>query len=332
MAGYSGDGGPATQASLHGPWGITLDALGNIYFSDIGNQRIRKIDTSGIITTVAGNGIAGYNGDGIAAISASLNFPRGVLVDSAGNLYIADTFNNRVRKVTPSGTISTIAGTGISGYTGDGGPATAATLFIPQAVAINSSGKVFVADNGNGVIREVDTGGVITTFLQSPAVFSIGTMTFDTSDNLYFADQSGCVVQKVSPLGIVTTVAGIQSACGFNGDGPATSVNLNSPYGVAVGPEGSIYVGDAGNNRVRKVDTSGNLTTIAGNGICGFSGDGESALFAMLCFPSGIALGGGSIFVADSSNQRIRKIDNSGTITTIAGSGSVGLTWMTQLP
>ena len=483
--GYSGDGGPATQATLYGPWGITLDALGNIYFSDIGNQRIRKIDTSGIITTVAGNGTAGYNGDGISATSASLNGPRGVLVDGAGNLYIADsenrrvrkvdhsgiittvagngssgvggdgglataasvtgnyltfdasgnllisggsrvrkvdlssqiittiagTFNgfngdghaaldtqffiptgilldsagnllladagnarvrkistsqivttiaggyigdggpgtsaslnqpehiafdgagngyiadagnNRVRKLTPSGTISTIAGTGISGYSGDGGPATAATLFFPQAVAVNSSGNVFVADTGNGVIRKVDTNGIITTFLQSPALFSIATMTFDTADDLYFADQFGCVIQEVNPLGVVTTVAGIQSACGFNGDGAATSVKLNSPYGVAVDAQGSIYIGDAGNNRVRKVDSSGNLTTIAGNGTCGFSGDGESAVFATLCSPSGIALSAGSIFIADTSNGRIRKIDNSGIITTIVGSGSVG--------
>ena len=163
LAGAGGDGGQAVFASLHSPHGVAVDAAGNLYIADTDNNRIRKVTPAGIITTVAGTGISGHSGDGGPATAARLNYPVGVAVDAAGNLYIADTGNSRIRKVTPAGVITTLAGTGIGGYSGDGGPATAAQLKYPFGVAVDAAGNLYIADSGNNSIRKVTPAGIITT-------------------------------------------------------------------------------------------------------------------------------------------------------------------------
>ena len=487
-AGFSGDGGPAILAEFNNPWGLALDTAGNLYVTDIFNQRVRKIDTSGTVNTVAGNGTAGYNGDGIPATSASLNSPRGIVLDSSGDLYIADAFNfrvrkvdtsgiistfagdgmqgfsgdggpaidanvgrprglilrgnqllianagqghiryvgfasgiinslagsfigydgdghaplasqfnaptgmlllnsgsllvvdeinarvrtitssivttfaggyigdnqpatraafaapenlafdlfgnyyvadaggNRIRKVDPTGRITTVAGTGVSGYTGDSGPATQAQLYTPFGVAADPFGNLFISDTTNLAIRKVDTSGTITTFATDPSFSDLLTVVSDNSGNLYVADDGNCVVHKITSTGAVSIVAGVVGNCGYNGDGiPATTALLNGPYGVAIDARGNLYLGDYGNNRVRKVNTSGIITTIAGNGNCGFSGDGGTATLAMLCSPEGVAVDpSGNVYIGDYSNLRIRKVNRAGKINTIAGSGLAG--------
>src|SRR5262245_56736447 len=437
VAGFSGDDGPALQAELNDPWDLFLDSAGNLYISDVLNFRIRKIDTVGTITTVAGNGTEGYNGDGIPDLEAEIDTARGITVDSVGNLFIADTANHRVRKVdsqgkittfagtgapgfsgdglpatqaaignprgviirgnqllivnagrgtirsvnfqtpniittfagsfggfdgdgnpplaaefngptsvflatnsqllvadqfnarvralTPSsvstfaggfvgdnrrgtlatltapenisfdsagnyyivewggnrirkldagsGQITTIVGDGISGYTGDGGPATLARIWNPLGVAADSLGNVFIADTSNAVIRKVDSAKNINTFAADPNFSDLVSLATDSEGNLYSADDGACVIRKITPGGVISVVAGVEFVCGYNGDGiPATTAQLNAPYGVAVDARGNLYIGDSVNNRVRKVGGNGRISTIAGNGTCGFSG------------------------------------------------------------
>ena len=487
-AGFSGDGGPALLAQLNDPWGITVDTAGNIFTTDILNERVRKIDTSGNISTIAGNGTAGYNGDNIPATQAELNLPRGIVVDSSGNIYITDTQNHRVRKVdthgvittfagngvqglsgdggpatdaeignprglvirgnqlylsnggaghirvvgfqsgiinsvagnvigydgdgnipsltdfnggtgmlftasgsllevdqlnfrlreiTPaatttkaggfgpdggnatqsvlvfplnlafdpsgnyyiaenggnrirrvdagSGQITTIAGNGTVGYSGDGGPATAAQLGLPQGVAADGSGNVYIADSGNLVIRKVDSSGIITTFVTNPSISDLTSLATDRAGNLYSADDGACVIRKITPQGAVSVVAG-NFTCGYNGDGQlATSAQLNGPFGVAVDNKGNIYISDTLNNRIRKVNRIGVISTIAGTGVGGFSGDGGAATSAMIWNPEALSVdSGGNVYIADEFNLRVRKISRSGKINTIAGTGNAG--------
>ncbi|MHC1685848.1 MAG: DUF4073 domain-containing protein [Clostridiaceae bacterium] len=281
--GYSGDGGAATSAQIATPTGVAVDSSGNIYIADRLNNRIRKVDTSGNISTVAGSATGGYSGDGGAATSAQLYSPYGVAVDSSGNIYIADTLNNRIRKVdATSGNISTVAGGGAE--IGDGGPATSAQLYQPHGVAVDSSGNIYIADRLNYCIRKVDTSGNI------------------------------------------STVAGIITEPGYSGDGgAATSAKLNNPIGVAVDSSGNIYIADTYNNRIRKVDTSGNISTVAGEGTRSYSGDGGAATSAKLNRPNGVVVdSSGNIYIADTDNNRIRKVDTSGSISTVAGTGTQG--------
>ncbi|HZQ70390.1 MAG TPA: NHL repeat-containing protein [Terriglobales bacterium] len=487
FAGYSGDNGPALLASLNSPYGLTLDSAGNMFFTDLGNAAVRKVDTSGIITTVAGNGIAGYSGDGGPAIFAMLSDPRGLSLDFRGNLYIADTSNhavrivdtngiintyagngtqgfsgdggpatlakvgnprdvlalrtellisngglahvrevdfasqiinsfagltlgfngdgpllatdffqptgmflanngnlllvdtvnerirqlshtvtatlaggrvgdggratqasfqdieniafdsagnyyvvdfggNRIRKVDTAGNISTVAGNGFSGYSGDGGPATQAMINLPYGVAADASGNIFISDTSNGVIRKVDTTGTITTFATNPNFSDLVSMAIDSGGNLYVADDSVCVIWKITPTGVSSVFVGVLNNCGYNGDGiRANTAYLNVPYGVAIDSKGNLYIGDTGNNRVRKVTRSGLITTIAGNGTCGFSGDGGLGTLAMICTPEGVAVDAvGNAYFGDYSNFRVRKITPAGIITTVAGSGNGG--------
>ncbi|MES2703848.1 MAG: Ig-like domain-containing protein [Bacteroidota bacterium] len=272
--GYWGDGGSAISAGLYSPTGIAVDNSGNIYIADQENHRIRKINTSGTISTVAGNGISGYGGDGSAATSANLNFPAGIAVDAAGNLYIADQSNNRVRKVNTSGVISTIAGNGFMGFSGDGGAGTSARLDHPSGVAVDGSGNVFVADTWNVRIRKISTGGIITTYAGNGAVgysgdggsatsAAISTLisgiAVDGSDNVYIADNDNYRIRRVSG-GIINTIGGT-GINGFSGDGGvATSAQVGLTYGVAVASSGNIFIADGGNNRIRKICT-GSLPT-----------------------------------------------------------------------
>jgi len=265
-SGFAGDSGPANIAKLNGPYGVAFDAWGNYFIADTGNNRIRKVDTNGVITTVAGNGTAGFGGDGAAATSAAINAPRGMAVDGFGNLFIADTSNNRIRLVDTNGNISTLAGTNAAGVSGDGGLAVVAKLGAPQGVALDGLGNVFIADYNNSRIRRVDTNGVITTFA--------GT-----------------------------------NVSGFLGDGGiATVARLANPTGVAVDSYGYVFFSDYNNNRVRRVDLNGIITTVAGNGSTSYSGDGGTSTNATLYQPYGVAVeSSGSLLIADMTHSRIRR-------------------------
>jgi sugar lactone lactonase YvrE len=316
--GFNGDGIPANTALLSSPYGVTVAPAGDILTLDSGNARVRKGSGSQQITTLAG----GYVGDGKAATSAALNTPQTVAFDKLGNVYIADMENHRIRKVDASGKISTFAGNGISGYSGDGGPAQNASLYFPDGVATDAIGNVFIADVSNGAIRKVDSSGTISTFARDQEGPSF--MTMDSAGNLYVAEAAYCRISRFAPDGTSSIIAGVLNQCGFNGDGiPATQAQLNIPYGVALDSKGNLYIGDSSSNRVRMVDTSGIIHTIAGNGTCGFSGDGRPAVSAMLCSPSGVAVdASGNLYIADWFNNRVRKVDAGGIIGTIAGTGS----------
>jgi sugar lactone lactonase YvrE len=282
-----GDGGPATSAGLCGPTDVALDAAGNIYISDTGlycrgpgGVTVRKVDPHGVITTVAGTGEEGYSGDGGPATKARLNVPIAVGVDREGNFYISDENNYRIRKVDKDGTITTIAGTGGEGYSGDGGPATSAQLTDPGGIA------------------------------------------FDDRGNLYLADYTS--VRKIDPSGTITTVAGTGQA-GFSGDGGTATEAKVTAYDVALDAAGNIYISDSENQRIRMVDRDGIIHTVAGSGKKGYSGDGGPATEAALKDPWGIAVDGkGNVFFADHHNRVVRKVDPSGTITTFAGTGEAG--------
>jgi uncharacterized protein (TIGR03437 family) len=286
---YSGDGGAATLAGLNVAVDVSADRAGNLYIADQYNHRIRKIAADGIITTVAGTGIPGYSGDGGPAVNAQINTPTGVFADTAGNIYIAEPGNQRIRKVDPTGTITTIAGNGSQGYSGDGGPATSASLYNAVRVAVDPAGNVVIADQSNHRIR------------------------------------------RVTPAGIITTIAGngagTPAAGAFSGDGgQATAASLNNPTALAITPAGVIYIADQFNQRIRSVATNGIITTVAGNGTPGFSGDGGPATAASLNYPGGITLdAAGNLYFNDDVNYRTRKIAaGTGVITTIAGNGTAG--------
>ena len=319
-----GDRGAATAGQLNTPRGVALDHMGNLYTADTNNHRIRKVDAStGNISTVAGTGTDGYSGDGGAATAARLNSPSGVAVDGAGNLYIADTGNSRIRKVDSSGNISTVAGTGTDGYSGDGAAATAARLNSPSGVAVDGAGNLYIADTGNSRIRKVDSSGNIST------VAGTGTRGFsgdgaaataaqlrnpqgvalDGAGNLYIADRFNHRIRKVDSSGNISTVAG-SATRGFSGDGAAaTSAGLWGPWDVAVDGSGNLYIADRFNQRIRKVDSAGVITTVAGTGTRSFGGDGSAATAAQLNGPRGVALdGAGNLYIADTNNNRIRKV------------------------
>lgn len=341
LATFGGDGGPATAASLHYPTSVALDGAGNLYIADLYNHRIRKVNGSGTITTVAGTGTAGYLGDGGAATAARINYPYGVWVDGAGVLYIADTRNNRVRKVSAGGTIATVAGTGTAGYLGDGGPATAARLYYPYGVAVDGGGNLWIADTYNHRVRVVNTGGTISTaagtgtggFSGDGGAASLAQLNYPTgvlddgAGNLYIADYTNNRIRQIDSGGTISTVAGTGTAGFFGDGGAATAAELNAPVTVALDAGGNLYVADSANNRVRQIDTGGTIATVAGNGTTSDCGDGGAATAAAMSYPNGVAVdGAGNLFVADTNNHRVRKVDGAGTITTVAGSGTPGYT------
>jgi sugar lactone lactonase YvrE len=326
---YSGDGGPATAASLYLPSGVALDAAGDLYIADRCNHRIRKVTAGGTITTAAGNGVQGYSGDGGPATAASLDYPWGVAVDSGGNLYIADTDNNRLRKVAPGGTITTVAGNGVAKYSGDGGPATAASLNYPRGVAVDAAGNLYIADSNNRRIRKVPPGGTISTAAGNgvggysgdggPATAASLDWPYgvavDSAGNLYIADFSNHRIRKVTPAGTITTAAG-NGQSGSSGDGgPATAASLSGPWGVAVDSAGTLYIADWWNVRIRKVTPGETITTVAGSGVQGYSGDGGPATAASLGGPAGVVVdAAGNLYIADTINDRIRKVSFTGTV------------------
>ncbi len=337
--GYSGDGGPAAMASLRTPNGVAVDLAGRVYIADTDNERIRRVDVDGTITTVAGTGVRGFSGDGAAATSAELHAPSGVAVDDSGVLYIADTNNNRIRSVGPDGIIHTIAGNGVSGYSGDGGPAVEASISTPYGVGPGPDGSVLIAEFGNNVVRQVLTDGIITTLAGSatagfggdggdPKIASLNGPTdvhVDSLGNIFITDFGNQRVRVIdSQTGLISTVSGNgQSAC--SGDsGPAVRAQLMYPAGLANEAD-VIYIADAGDCRVRRVGHDGTITTLAGTGVNGYAGDHGLATAALLSAPSDIAVSAdGRAFIADSGNARIRVVDRTGVITTFAGTGEVG--------
>ena len=410
--GFSGDGGPATEARLNlseYPGGVVVDVAGNLYVADTGNHRVRRIDPAGVISTIAGTGEAGFSGDGGPASEARLNRPFGLAVDEAGNLFVADFENHRVRRINPAGVITTIAGTGDSWFVGDPVPASGAAIGSPDGIAVDAAGKLYVAtyggigrisasllivplgqsgetvhldlsDNGlvtrrgeplfvgahvvggdgvryslsqdlNGAIaaRRVPTLRVSTSTTE-PGVGVIATIAgtgaesrrwyeagdggpateadldaptavvVDQAGNLYVADEENHTVRRIDSAGVITHIAGT-GQFGYSGDGgPATQARLNYPKALAVDQAGNLYVADEWNHVVRRIDTDGVITTIAGTGEEGFSGDGGPATQAHLNAPNGLAVdSAGNLYVADQTNQRVRRIDTAGVITTIAG-------------
>lgn len=333
--GYGGDGGAATSASLNAPRTVAVDAAGNVYVADTENHVIRRIDPSGSIVTVAGTGAPGFSGDGGLATAARIESPHSVAVDASSNIYIADSPNNRVRRVDPAGEISTVAGAGASGDRGDGGPATLALLDDPKSIAVAADGVLYIADSGNHRVRKVDRNGIITTFAGTGEEGAEGdggpataaqvthprTIALHGDGSLYISEDTEAQIsriRRVDPSGIITRFAGTGRP-GFSGDGgPATSAQLNRPRGLSVDPAGNVYIADSENHRIRRVDPSGIISTIAGTGVSGSKGDGGLAREAQISVVRGLAIGrNGDLFVADTGNHRIRRIGAS-----LAASGS----------
>jgi len=371
--GYSGDGGPATSAALNRPEGVALDAAGNIYIADTDNSVIRVVNpgtqavtiagitiAAGTIQTVAGNGTAGYNGDGSSAVSAQLNDPFGVCVDAQGNIFIADTDNSIIREVAATGIIQTVAGTpGSTGYSGDGAAATSALLELPQGVFVDAAGNIYIADTFNSVIRVVNPGsqpvtvagvaipaGDIQTVagveydssLGNPCSFTGDNgpaasaylcqpdgVFVDASSNIFIADTGNYAIREVLPAGTISTVAGTLGTPGYAGDGSAaTSAQLNFPTAIAVDAAGNIFIADTDNFVIREV-AGGNISTIAGNNTLAYSGNGAPAANAALNIPSGVFVdASGNVFIADTENSVIRElVAATGVLQTVAGTGVV---------
>jgi uncharacterized protein (TIGR03437 family) len=353
-SGFTGDGGQATAANLAFPAAIAFDSAGNMYIADASNSRVRKVATDGTITTFAGTGDFGDFGDTNVATKAGMNRPYGVAVDKAGNVYIADTYNDSIRKVAAAGGImSTFAGTSVQGFSGDGGAATGATLDTPTALALDAAGNLYIADTNNHRIRKIGTDGNINTVAGTGGASSSGDggpaasaalnspegVAVDSAGNIYIADTASHRVRKISLDGTINTVAGNGNG-GEQGDGgPAIQASLYYPKGLAVDPlSGNLYIGDWLNSRVRVVTPDGNIYTVAGNGSYAYYGDGGPASSAALRFPWGLAVdSAGKVYVADDENSSIRlltpvavvstgptappQIDNAGVVSASAFGG-----------
>ena len=324
--GFSGDNGPASAAQLNQPYDVALDAAGKLYIADYGNQRVRAVGTDGNITTVAGNGPSGSNGDGGPATAALLLGPRNLATDTAGNLYISEFDGHRVRRVALDGTIGTVAGIGIAGFSGDGGPATAAQLAFPAGLALDGAGNLYIVDSVNVRVRKVlaDAGTIGTVCTQQsfgmPYIQLTG-LAANAAGILYIPESGNSFVWQLTPAGALTRVAGVPGSGAYTGDGQsALQTALNIPVQVTLDAAGGLYISEA--RRVRCVAAAtGILNTVAGDGTFGFSGDGGSALLAVLNTPTGLALNHGSLYVADLENERVRQIAADGSISTVAGNG-----------
>jgi sugar lactone lactonase YvrE len=336
--GAGGDGGRAVEARFNEPRTAVFDGAGNLYVTDTYNHSVRRIDRSGVITTVAGSGREGFSGDGGPATAARLKTPHSLVVDGAGVLFIADSANSRIRRVDTAGVITTIAGRDGDGYSGDGGPARQAMLNRPKGVALGPDGSLYIADSLNHRVRRIDAAGVITTVAGTGTAGHSGdggpataaqfdrprTLAFGPAGVLYVLEDEGHRIRRVDPVaGLITTVAGTGRE-GFSGDGgPAVLARLDTPRGLAADRLGNLYIADSGNNRIRRVDPAGVITTIAGTGEKGYGGDGGPATEARLNDPRGVLAldhqaavdtDGATValLVVDSLNHRIRRIISAG--------------------
>jgi len=345
VAGYSGDGGGAVSAKISDPTDVFADVSGNVYIADWMNHRIRKVDLNGTITTVAGTGEPGYAGDGLTATSERLNLPRGVFADFAGNVYIADTYNHRVRKIDTAGTMTTVAGNGVAEFSGDGGPASAAGLYYPSGIFVNSDGAIYIADSFNDRIRKIDPTGTITTIAGTddtgyagdggPALLAALNyptgVVVDSLGNVFIADFGNNAIRRIDSSGIISTYANIMSPRSIaldssgvlyvatNYDGinkvyPNGTVELMSSctdaVGVSVDSAGAVYMACQSDNTIKGATPGMAAGLVAGTGTEGFSGDGGPATEAKFSSPSSVFVDAlGAIYIADSGNNRVRKIE-----------------------
>src|ERR1700743_3109281 len=322
--------GVGTAARFNRPFGLAFDATGNLYIADQGNSVIRKMDNTGMVSTLAGKGGIQGSANGLDT-AARFNKPFGVATDASGNVYVADAGNNLIRKITPAGLVSTFAGTGVAGAAN--GPDTA-SFNSPLGVALDGTGNVYVADYENNLIRKITPAGVVSTLAGTRAAGAedgAGTIaTFnlpeslavDAAGNVYVADNGNNLIRKITPAGVVSTLACNGQVGSANGTGTAAS--FHSPFGIAIDGSGNLYVADAGNNQVRKISPAGSVTTFAGSGVKGANNaTGTAATFNT---PSGVAVdASGNVYVADENNNLIRKINPAGVVSTIAYKPSKGL-------
>ena len=296
--GFSGDGGAATSARLNGPVAVALSSAGTLYIADQKNLRVRTIDTTANITTILGDGTAGTGANQLAS-------PAGVAVNASGAVYVADQNNDRMQTIGAGGDIQTLAGTGSPGFNGDGMPAASTQLFSPGAMALAADGSLSFSDAGNGRVRSISPGGIVSSVAQIAA----RGVAVDGAGNVYASDSAAHSIVRVDPRGHSTILAGTGTP-GFSGDGGAASAaQLNSPGGLAMDGQGSLYISDTGNNRIRVIGNNGKIRTIAGTGAADFSGDGGPAQSASFNSPAGLAVdSAGNIWVADTGNNRVRKL------------------------
>jgi serine/threonine protein kinase, bacterial len=339
-SGFSGDGGPAIKASLRIPAGLAFDLEGNLYIADRENHRVRKVDTSGNISTFAGIGKAGFSGDGGPAVKARLNLPSGVVADKKGNLYISDRSNDRIRVVDKKGVIRTYAGSGVAGFQGDAGPALKAQLDKPFGITLDKTGNLYIADRNNNRVRKVSSEGIITTVAGDGGFFFMGDngpayrasvaaptgVAVDSKGNLYIADRNNNRIRVVDKLGMIRTVVGTGQQ-DYNGDSEAArETNLYLPFTLTVDSSDKLLVVDRSHYRIRRIDPkNGKVETVAGNGVKLFAGDGGPATGATLSFPHGMSMDKkDNLIFSDKGHFRIRRITPEGIINTIGGNGIRG--------
>ncbi len=340
-AGYSGDGAFAPMAQMNTVTGVAVDASNNVYISDYSNHRIRKVSATGIITTVAGTGVAGDSGAGGPATAAQIWRPSGIIVDPTGNIIFSDCDNHRIKKIDPSGIITNIAGNGTYGSAGDGGPATAAQLYYPESIALDASGNIYFCDFYNNKVRKIDPAGTIFTFAGNgmsgytgdggPAIAArLKTpygIAISGAGDVYIGDYRNNVVRKINTSGIISTFAGTGVA-GYSGDGgPATAAQFNLPKGIFFDSSGNLLVAEWNNHVVRKIDGAGIVSTVAGTGSMGYSGDGGPATNARLYSPETITVDAyNNIYIADDLNNVVRKVQLFSTVVNNVGGSSNGIT------
>jgi sugar lactone lactonase YvrE len=320
VTGFGGDGGPAASAMLNSPQALAMDSTGALYVADANNNRVRKVGSDGVISTIAGTGSAISSGDGGNALNAGINHPYGLAFDAAGNLYVSEMFAHRVRRIASDGTITTVAGNGVAGFSGDTGAATSAQLYEPASLGFDSFGNLYIADSRNDRVRKVAPDGLISTVAYVSFSFPYG-LAVSAAGDLYIAD-TNCSLLKLPKDGAMYAIAGGDGTCTYNGDGVATDATVDIMEGLALAPNGDLYVSDSGNYRLRRI-SGGMISTVAGVGSA-VEGDSATATFSILL---GISVdASGNAYVADAyPNSRIRRITPAGMTSTIAGVGY--MTW-----